>query len=793
MRTICSSVLAIVVLSFASSCYWDESLYHIYNDDGQLNTCTDGNGNQADIVRLTLIEDGMRVYYECAERDADSQKCLKIRKTECTGEGEASIRRDSKNLTSDADDSEIGDSDYDAEENCTMRIVPDAELTKSEKLYKTSFHNHACPAGYVCGQSDLMLSRSEDLAEDGRFWMECVRAVCLDGTTMRPQNLFDSKAFCGECKACDEDEKCSHGKCVPDVCLSDYPKTCADLGCYSDETSHGVCSEGKFSCLEGFYPAKVKKVNGLNVLRCLSLAEGHAVHYETEEEEVLPVVKELECEEGYDNCNEDFDDGCETDLNTDDDHCGKCTKRCRADLEHHVTYQACENGVCMARYCDNTALYVPEGEICTERKTLSCCGSNGAGECLNCYQVIPGLATGECHFGNSDDKPRCELKKCTDTFVETDDNQCKQKACISEDDPDCRTDLTNRCSSTNKCVCGKLDSPCDVKSICVGEGEAASCVECTAEDLGLCTEKFKAEIQNNYDANSVKCVENKCHYECGDDAFLAGSECKKYSDKACGKDELGNVRVCADNRICHKGDCLECLDDDVSRCGNSSKNTGVAAWTCDAGTCKVQSCSFWYKPNDERTQCKPFYKTCNADKVYVTNENECMDCKDISNKFGISEDKLKNVRIIQYIGDKNEYEIVQCKNGYLPDSKKKQCLTPCKNNKSCYESVKYISYSSYDKLLKCKREDQDDIVKNVRGDGVYRCTCGNSGAWCSPGQKCIVKKDKNDKPLEYQKEDFNKKSAYGGMKSYEKYQYECVDVIPDGYTYPDDVASILAN
>lgn len=73
MRTICSSVLAIVVLSFASSCYWDESLYHIYNDDGQLNTCTDGNGNQADIVRLTLIEDGMRVYYECAERDADSQ------------------------------------------------------------------------------------------------------------------------------------------------------------------------------------------------------------------------------------------------------------------------------------------------------------------------------------------------------------------------------------------------------------------------------------------------------------------------------------------------------------------------------------------------------------------------------------------------------------------------------------------------------------------------------------------------------------------------------------------------
>ncbi len=45
------------------------------------------------------------------------------------------------------------------------------------------------------------------------------------------------------------------------------------------------------------------------------------------------------CDDGYKNCNDDFEDGCEIDIRTDREHCGDCESACDGD---------CVDGVCQA-------------------------------------------------------------------------------------------------------------------------------------------------------------------------------------------------------------------------------------------------------------------------------------------------------------------------------------------------------------------------------------------------------------------------------------------------------------
>lgn len=109
--------------------YWDSSLYDLYGKkDGTLNWCGtyDSDGqivHKGDVVKLIKLVDNKRYEYTCLERNSDDTCTVMERK--------------------------ICDND-DINKECVESSLDDHKLSKEEKLYKTSFRNHACPTSFTC-------------------------------------------------------------------------------------------------------------------------------------------------------------------------------------------------------------------------------------------------------------------------------------------------------------------------------------------------------------------------------------------------------------------------------------------------------------------------------------------------------------------------------------------------------------------------------------------------------------------------------------------------------------------
>lgn len=130
----------------------------------------------------------------------------------------------------------------------------------------------------------------------------------------------------------------------------------------------------------------------------------------------------ISCNLGYSNCNNLADDGCEVDLNNDSNNCGVCGIDCGTGFH-------CENGQCVPNAC-------PSGYADCNNNNSDGCEidiNNDANNCGTCGAVcsLPNAesicANGECiisfcHFG-FDDCNGINSDGC-ETFVESDINNC---------------------------------------------------------------------------------------------------------------------------------------------------------------------------------------------------------------------------------------------------------------------------------------------------------------------------------------------------------------------------------
>jgi hypothetical protein len=159
-------------------------------------------------------------------------------------------------------------------------------------------------------------------------WMSCQNGTCefvkckagFGDCDTNPANgcetSLTSTATCGGCNDKCEKAGCAGGKCSDKVCTTDFANCDGDgITCEESLNTPNNCVMCGVACV-------------------LDHANATCWNYDCEVES---------CDTGYDDCDGQAYNGCETHLSDDANHCGVCNHRCRDYDANAVT---CDNGVC---------------------------------------------------------------------------------------------------------------------------------------------------------------------------------------------------------------------------------------------------------------------------------------------------------------------------------------------------------------------------------------------------------------------------------------------------------------
>ena len=470
----------------------------------------------------------------------------------------------------------------------------------------------ACPGMDACS-----VDFTNDLRNCGQCGNRCntpermFASACIDGACIceaSGRNCNGNEACCGaagcqdvestitQCGACDND--CNAGRpperplasqCVDATCQCGGGPRCVDsmanVACCSDTGDPTAAS-----CID-------TNTNNLHCGECNHLCGSR-----------------MRCtgggcvctEAGWDNCNSDDSDGCETDLMTTVAHCGACGMACNLP---NVNEHSCVGGACMITSCDpgwGDCNGVDSDGCETPLDTLTNCGVCGNG----------------CDLANASEScstRSCRLVMCTSGWGN----------CDGSESNGCETQLT---SLTH---CGMCDRACNLSNAT----ESCSTGACR---LGTCSAGYEncdgsegngCEVQLNSVSNcggcGVPCTRANATPTCSTGTCRIQS-CNARFDDCNGTDSDGcetslstvmNCQACGStcpmpansaascsftsgcSFTCNSGYCQSggmCVrNDTVMNCGSSCNPctapsnatpaclSGSCSWTCDSGYCPV--------------------------------------------------------------------------------------------------------------------------------------------------------------------------------------------------------------
>jgi len=225
----------------------------------------------------------------------------------------------------------------------------------------------------------------------------CIGSTCLDSCgnaydgTLTPdcngRECGDAPNGCGTCGTCGTGQTCNNGICE-DICT---PQTCADIGVQCGTWSDGcggtitcgTCQYG--TCDTGICICTPLTTNDCGSYECGSYDDGCGGTYtcgtcenphgttSCSSGQCSPV-----CDPGWGDCDSNRINGCETDFQTDNDHCGSCGHPCG-------TGYVCISGTCQSG-C------VPD---CSGKECGDCGGTYTCGTCENPHGTTS-CSSGQC-------------------------------------------------------------------------------------------------------------------------------------------------------------------------------------------------------------------------------------------------------------------------------------------------------------------------------------------------------------------------------------------------------------
>lgn len=515
--------------------------------------------------------------------------------------------------------------------------------------------NTDCQKGSVCDASTqaCVSSCAETLACPAGF-------TCCAGTCV---NLYLSEANCGSCgTSCDRANatvQCHEAVCVVDGCSDGY-KDCngkALDGCEADLLAQSnncgscsnVCAEAlvcragtcaSATCSAGFVDCDSNSANGCeanierDIQNCGSCASVCSTANGTPSCTVGNCT--MTCNSGWGDCDNNPNTGCESDLDTNAAHCGRCDVACSND---HGGAE-CSGGKCApscgtgfgdcdgisANGCESTLLTDPNNcgkcaSICSLPHATAACtaGHCGIASCAAGWADCNAVADDGCEVNLQTDAVHCG--SCSNACSTANGTaSCNLGQCSVTCLPnyaDCDTLLTNGCevdltrTVAHCAACNHLcldatntTAVCD-KGVCGQSNCAAPYGDCDNNAANGCESNTKTDVKNCGSCGSAcslphataSCSTGVCTIVSCDAGW---GNCNSDAKDGCEQDLLSNLSHCGG---CNAG------------CGPSN---AVAA--CSAGECTISSCT-------------PGYQDCNSDVTdgcevdTQTDVNSCGACK----------------------------------------------------------------------------------------------------------------------------------------------------------------------
>lgn len=432
-----------------------------------------------------------------------------------------------------------------------------------------------CGGGSICAVPSDCVSEDCECIDEDCSERRC-RSSCPDGLANCDgdaetgseagceTNIRTSADHCGECgAACDlphAKPECSGGRCRIMECKKGFADCDgdADNGCEIDLTGDpdncGACntqcfavngtpvcedSECQIECDEGFDDCDDNRANGCerptsrDVLNC-----GRCGHVCEPQEGGTPwcddgVCGETVCSEGLGDCNAEQGDDCEVDLTSDPDNCGSCGGLCV--VANGVG--RCEDGECVIDGCtapfdDCTGGYADGCESNTETSLAHC------GGCGDACSVAHG--EGRCDAGD------CKIRSCSAPYDD----------CSGGVADGCETNLST--SQTNCGGCGSAGVNCNT----LYDNASATCTDQTCE-LDECEPDF-----DNCDGD----LSNGCERNLQTDEAACGS-----CDTVCAQAHAQND--------CNDGACNPICQSGWARCGSTPAASGCTTQLGTAQNC----------------------------------------------------------------------------------------------------------------------------------------------------------------------------------------------------------------
>ena len=443
------------------------------------------------------------------------------------------------------------------------------------------------------------------------------KADCTDGTTPDccAHVCVDTSADamnCGACaKSCGMGGACCNGACF-DITgdlqncggcgMSCQPANVATASCSMSMCGYDACTMGNGDC-------DMNKSNGCeqdltsDVNNCGMCANACTVVPNAVDGCLAGACIVASCAMNFGDCNGVFDDGCESNLDTDISNCGTCSHSCPTPIHATPGCAAgmCGVGTCTVGFgdCDNMAGNGCEAGLNTDVKNCGACGTTcalantipncaagkcTAATCMANFADCDKLAANGCEVNTQTDAkncsacgtacalanttPTCTLGKCTAANCTMNFADC-DKLAPNGCEVNTQTDIKNCGTCSTVCALANATQACTLGKCAIGSCNAnfADCDKMVANGC---------EVNTQTDANNCgacatvcglanatqscalgKCAVGSCNANFADCDKVATNGCEvntQTDNNNCG----GCAVVCAAGKTCKSGVCTTC-------------------------------------------------------------------------------------------------------------------------------------------------------------------------------------------------------------------------------------------